>query len=80
MDVLKEPTSILKQIDRFDDAWGYVEEYATVRIEKLTRQLINKDDEQIRGRIKELQLLITPPGDNHTAHVHPRVSADEEGF
>ena len=62
-----------------DPLWLKIEEYLTARRDKLVRMLINKESEEIRGRIREVELLIAPPVALPTAHVHPRGSADEEG-
>jgi len=70
---------VLTDADRLDPLWIKIEAYLKSRREKLVRMLIVKDSEEFRGRIKELELLIAPPADTPTAHVHPRGSADEEG-
>lgn len=70
---------VLTDADRIDPLWLKIEGYVKARREKLVRLLINKESEEVRGRIRELELLVTPPADTHTAHIHPRVSADEEG-
>lgn len=70
---------VLTDADRLDPLWIKIEAYLKTRRDKLVRLLIVKDSEEFRGRIKELELLFTPPADTHTAYGHPRVSADEEG-
>ena len=39
--------------------WTIVEKYCMDRIGALTNQLVNEDDEQVRGRIKELEQLLS---------------------
>lgn len=70
---------VLTDADRVDPLWLKIEAYLKSRRDKLVRQLINKESEETRGRIREVELLIAPPADTHTAYVHPRASADEEG-
>lgn len=69
---------VLTDADRSDPLWLKIEEYLKARRDKLVKQLISKESEEFRGRIKELQLLIEPPADTPTANNHPRGSADEE--
>lgn len=70
---------VLTDADRLDPLWLKIEGYAKTRRDKLVRMLINKESEENRGRIRELELLIAPPADTPTANIHPRGSADEEG-
>jgi len=69
---------VLTDADRSDPLWIKIEAHLQTRRDKLVRMLISKESEEVRGRIREVELLLTPPADTHTAHVHPRVSADEE--
>lgn len=68
---------VLTDHERLDPMWLKIEAFLKDRKDKWTRALIVKDNEEFRGRIKELEFLITPPADMHTAAVHPRTRADE---
>lgn len=74
---------VLSPLERLDPIWLKLEAHFRERRDKWIRSLIAKkevDADEFRGRIKELEYLITPPDEGPTAHVHhPRASADEEG-
>jgi hypothetical protein len=80
MNVLSEEKIEITEAERFDPLWLKIEALLRKREEKLINMLIAKESEETRGRIKEVRFLLSPPGETHTAKVHPRVSADEEGF
>lgn len=69
---------VLTDLERLDPIWLKIEAFLKGRKEKWTRSLIAKENEEFRGRIKELEVLLTPPADTHTASHHPRTRADEE--
>ena len=58
---------VLSDVDRLDPLWVKIEAYLNARRDKLINTLIAKESEEIRGRIKELGFLLTPPADTHTA-------------
>lgn len=69
---------VLTDLERLDPIWLKIEAFLKERKEKWIRSLVAKENEEFRGRIKELEFLITPPAATHTAHSHPRTRADEE--
>lgn len=64
MDVL---TEVLSEADRHDPVWLRMEAFLNTRKAKLTKKLVSANDEEVRGRIKELEFLLTPPAEPHTA-------------
>lgn len=58
---------VLSDLERQDPIWLKVEEYLNARREKLVNMLIAKESEEIRGRIKEIGLMLTPPAETPTA-------------
>lgn len=48
-------------IDRNSATWDFVEAWARGRKESLTNELIERDSEQTRGRIKQLDDLLDLP-------------------
>lgn len=59
----------LSEGERRDPIWLKVETYLRDRHAQQIRKLINseEDNEQTRGRIKELEYLLKPPAEPHTA-------------
>ena len=70
---------VLTEVERQDPLWLKVEALLKERRDKWIRSLVVKDNEEFRGRIKELEFLLAPPAVVPTASHHPRISADEEG-
>jgi hypothetical protein len=53
------------QIEIYSETWLAVKEWAESEREDLTRLLIAENDEEIRGRIKQIDELLDLPGRAH---------------
>lgn len=63
-------------INKFSDDWAAVERWAQEQEARYTKSLIAKNDDETRGRIKQLHELLCLPDQDDSAPVVTRVEID----
>ena len=52
---------VLTELERADPVWKKMEAHLEERKQKFIRTLVKANDESVRGKIQELEYLLTPP-------------------
>jgi hypothetical protein len=52
---------VLTEIERQDPIWRKIEEHLEERKQRFIRILVKANDESVRGKIQELDYLLSPP-------------------